>query len=193
MAASDVLPVFRSDAQRKLMAYLFVNGQGGESSLTKLSQELDLPISSVQREVQLLDAAGIVASRRVGNMRLVRANEESPLYRDLRALLIKAYGPAATIVSELSAIAGIERAYIFGSWARRYAGEPGPPPNDIDLLIVGEPDLESVYRAARNAESTLAVDVNPIVVTPEEFEDPTGLVKRVRANELLPLEIQPDA
>lgn len=175
------------------MAYLFVNGQGGESSLTKLSQELDLPISSVQREVQLLDAAGIVASRRVGNMRLVRANEESPLYRDLRALLIKAYGPAATIVSELSAIAGIERAYIFGSWARRYAGEPGPPPNDIDLLIVGEPDLESVYRAARNAESTLAVDVNPIVVTPEEFEDPTGLVKRVRANELLPLEIQPDA
>ena len=28
--------------------------------------------------------------------------------------------------------------FIFGSWAARYRGEPGPPPNDIDVAVVSD-------------------------------------------------------
>jgi predicted nucleotidyltransferase len=37
-------------------------------------------------------------------------------------------------------LAGIEAAAIFGSWAARAAGEAGPSPVDVDLLVIGRPD-----------------------------------------------------
>ena len=35
------------------------------------------------------------------------------------------------------AIRGIGEAYLFGSWARRYVGERGAPPGNIDVVIIG--------------------------------------------------------
>jgi hypothetical protein len=37
------------------------------------------------------------------------------------------------------------RANIFGSWAARYLQTPGPPPHDLDVLVVGRPARGSVY------------------------------------------------
>jgi predicted nucleotidyltransferase len=192
-ASVDPLPIFRSAAQRRLLTHIFVTGTSGPWSLSRLSQLVALPLSTVQREVQLLDGAGIVLSQRIGNTRLVTANEQSPFYGDLRSLLTKAFGPAKAIAAELRGIPGVEQAYIFGSWARRYSGEPGPPPQDIDLLVVGQPDVQSVYQAARNAEGVLALEVNPVIVSREEFENPTGLVKRIRSKGTVPVELESNA
>jgi predicted nucleotidyltransferase len=32
----------------------------------------------------------------------------------------------------------IDEVFIFGSWAARYHGEPGPSPNDVDVAVVSE-------------------------------------------------------
>ena len=45
-------------------------------------------------------------------------------------------------------LAGIERAVIYGSWARRYQGEAGPLPQDVDLLVIGAPAVGEVRAAA---------------------------------------------
>lgn len=75
-----------------------------------------------------------------------------PYYHELRALLVKTIGPAAVLAHELSGVAGIETAFIFGSWAARYHGERGPAPHDIDLMVIGEPDLDTLYAACRRAD-----------------------------------------
>ncbi len=51
-------------------------------------------------------------------------------------LLAVTFGPAAVLRAALAKIRGIERAFIYGSWAARYAQRSGPVPDDIDLLVM---------------------------------------------------------
>ena len=46
-------------------------------------------------------------------------------------------------------MAGVEAAYLFGSWAARYQGVEGQRPvGDIDLLVLGEPDRDELTLAS---------------------------------------------
>lgn len=60
---------------------------------------------------------------------------------------------------------GIESAYIYGSWARRYAGEPGGQPQDIDVTV-----LTAAEWAAEGS----------------------GFVSYMRSSPLVPLDLGPD-
>jgi predicted nucleotidyltransferase len=71
------------------------------------------------------------------------------------------------IAEELAGIEGIDAAYIFGSWAARYAGEEGRPPADIDLLVLGVPDRDALYDAAQRASERLAREVNLTIRSPD--------------------------
>ena len=160
-------------------------------SVAELARRLGVDPATVQREVTRLERAGIVSSRRVGNTRVVAADVGSPIYGELRGLLAKAFGPAPWLEAELSRIDGVRKAYIFGSWARRFHGEPGPLPRDIDVLVVGSADPEEVYRAAQTVEAQLDLEVNPIVVAEDEWErHPLGLVARVQREPVVELEVQ---
>ena len=187
---ANPLPIFRSEGQRKLLVHIFVVGTEGPWSLSHLSQLVRVPISTVHREIQILDRAGIVISQRIGSARLVIANVDSPFFPDLQSLLTKAFGPAKLIATELRAVPGIDQALIFGSWARRYSGEPGPPPRDIDLLVVGRPSVQAVYRIARKVERALGLEVNPVVVSRDDLQKPKGLVKRILSGATVELDLR---
>jgi predicted nucleotidyltransferase len=58
---------------------------------------------------------------------------------DTRDLVTVVLGPAEVLSQELYGLKEISGAAVFGSWAARLAGEPGPSPADIDLLVVGRP------------------------------------------------------
>jgi predicted nucleotidyltransferase len=64
------------------------------------------------------------------------------------------------VAEELSGVAGIESAFLFGSWAARYAGQPGRAPADIDVLVIGDPDRDELDEAASRASSRLGREVN---------------------------------
>jgi predicted nucleotidyltransferase len=57
-------------------------------------------------------------------------------------------------------VPGIENAYLFGSWAARYAGEEGRSPVDVDVLVIGTPDRDDLDDAAQRAGARLAREVN---------------------------------
>jgi DNA-binding transcriptional ArsR family regulator len=71
-----------------------VTGDRRPLSLSALSERTEIPLSTVQREIAQLERAGLVASERVGQTRLVYANEESPYFHELESILLKAFGPA---------------------------------------------------------------------------------------------------
>lgn len=90
------------------------------------------------------------------------------------------------MADRLDAIGGIEEAYLFGSWARRYGGEPGAAPGDIDLVVVGEPDADKVYEAGRDAGAVLGQEVNVVILTPEEWRARrSGFIREVRSSPLV--------
>ncbi len=102
---------------------------------------------------------------------------------------MKAAGPVIVLGDELAPIAGIEAAFVFGSWAARYLGDPGPAPRDIDLLIVGAPSLDDLYAACRRAEAVLGIDVNPVVRTSAAWssDDQGGFLDDVRSGPIVPV------
>lgn len=124
----------------------------------------------------------------MGNVRLVRPNRNLPYFEELRTLLLKTYGPVAVLSGPLREIDGVEEAYVFGSWARRYEGEAGLPPGDIDLLLVGDPDPDHVYGACRKAEEHLRNAVNPSILTPAEWrKSRSGLARAVKEGPRVPV------
>jgi len=67
-------------------------------------------------------------------------------------MLAQTVGIPGRLGAALSGLAGMEEAFVFGSWAARYLGEPGPAPKDIDVLVVGEAPLRSVRQACSDVE-----------------------------------------
>lgn len=169
MRTSALLPILRSQLQGGLLAQLYLHPDT-EYSLTEVAKYLGVSITAVHHEVERLVAAGLVDERRYGNMRLIRA-AEGRLARPLTELLALTYGPIAVLPDELAAVRGIREAYLFGSWARRYCGEPGPPPGDVDVLVVGNTDLDDLDEAARRVEKILQIPVHIVRILPERWDN----------------------
>jgi len=88
----SLLPILRSQQQGEVLARLLGDPEL-EVSLTDLAGLVEAPVSSVYREIERAETAGLVTSRRIGNTRLVRANTDSPYYEGLADVLVKAVGP----------------------------------------------------------------------------------------------------
>lgn len=166
-AAPPVFPVFRSQLQADLLVRLFVGDV--EESISELASEIDANPGNTLREVERLERAGIVSTRRVGRTRLVRANGDAPFHRTLRDLILVTMGPAHVLAKALAGLDRIESASIFGSWAARIAGEEGAAPHDIDLLVIGTPDRDDLYDRTTEAAHTLGREVNTVVISPERW------------------------
>jgi hypothetical protein len=60
------------------------------------------------------------------------------------------------VTEEFADLRGVERLFILGSWAARYAGDSGHEPRDVDVLVVGTADRGLAYDAGgtRGAPAT---------------------------------------
>jgi DNA-binding transcriptional ArsR family regulator len=172
-------PLFRSDGQARLLAEMFLSG-ADELNLHELAQRAGLAYGSVHREVGRLLEAGLLVERRVGQARYVRPNPESPLTRPVRDLLLVSAGPVPLLASELRQIAGVDAAFLYGSFAARMCGESGDAPRDIDVMVVGSPEPMSVYDACQRVGDQVGREVNPTIMTLDELEEHSGFLTQVR-------------
>jgi DNA-binding transcriptional ArsR family regulator len=185
-------PLLRSDAQGEMLALLLLH-PGQEYSLSEVSRRVSASLPVVHAEVARLLVVGLVADRRVGQARLVRAVPEHLLYRPLVDLLELTYGPAAVLPDVLGALPGVGEAFIYGSWAARRMGEPGGAPRDVDVLVVGVTSRSALAAAAAAAGRRLHREVNITRVSPQAWEDgQDAFVRTVRSRPLVPLTLVRD-
>lgn len=174
-AAPSLLPIFRSQQQGEILALLLADPEL-ELSLTEISERTGAPHPSVHREIERAEQAGLITSRRIGNTRLVRANTDSPYYAGLADVLIRAFGVPSVLADALREVTGISAAYVYGSWAARHAGQPGHRPiGDIDTLILGDPDRDTLYESLSRAEERLGRPVETTIREPDWLETGTGV------------------
>ncbi len=173
-SAPSLLPILRSRQQGEVLTFLLCDPDR-ETSMSELAHRVGVPLSSVHREVERAEAAGIITSRRLGNTRFVRADTESPYYDSLSDLLVKAFGPPHVLAETLEGVDGIDAAYVFGSWAARLHGVAGKRPvYDIDVLVLGEPDRAELYEALSGVEVRLGRPVNAVIRDAEWLRDGSG-------------------
>jgi DNA-binding transcriptional ArsR family regulator len=163
-AAPELIPVFRSETQARLLAEVFF---GQPASGSELARRLGLLQSTVARELGRLADAGVVTFEQVGRSKIVRP-ADAPFRSALSQLVAYAAGLPHIVRGEYADVGDIDEVFIHGSWAARFNGEPGPPPNDVDLVIVSPTHTRfslAEHRAAIEAATDLSVD--QIVVPPD--------------------------
>lgn len=186
--APALLPIFRSALQARLLLRVLTSDEG--LTAADLARDLGEPEPTVFRETRRLLDAGLLRGERVGRALVLRPAEDNPATAPLRQLLVVTYGPSRLIGQALTGIAGINEAYVHGSWAARFHGEPGGPPGDVDVLVVGQPDRRAVDAALTGFETELGREINVTYVNPERWrstDDP--FVRTVRSRPLVPVEM----
>jgi predicted nucleotidyltransferase len=146
-------------------------------------------VGPAQRELKELCAAGLITRDRQGSQVIYRANAASPLFAEMKSLILKTIGAAEVLRQALEPLAPqIHAACLFGSLAR---GEPQPH-SDVDLLVISDAlKLQDLVTALLPAQHTLGREVNPMLYRLAEFKkkvrDRSPFLTRVLAHPKVPL------
>jgi predicted nucleotidyltransferase len=185
-----LLPLLRSRVQAELLALLFLHPDE-QFSLTEAADAINASVKAVHTEANRLVDAGLVRDARRGNLRMLQAETDSALARPLTDLLMVAYGPLAVLPEALRAVEGIEKVFVYGSWAARYRGESGAVPNDVDVLVIGDADKDALDDAARQTQQRLRREVNirRIRRSTWETDDTDPFLRSVRSRPLVEISL----
>ena len=134
--------------------------------LSDLARHLHKSPSTLQRELAALTRGGILRQRREGNRAYFQADADSPLFPELRALIVKTTGLVEVLREALRPqVRKIEAAFIYGSFAR----DDERNRSDVDLLVVGTATLADLASRIQRAEIELGREVQVVLRTPAEF------------------------
>lgn len=183
---SPLAPLFRSDAQARILTALFLPVEH-QVNLSELSEQAGVSYGSVHREVARLVDAGILTEERLGKARYVRPNQSSVLWRPLRDVVTAAFGPVPLLRTALETVPGVDVVVLFGSYAARLAGQPGPPPGDVDVLVIGQPDAGAVFDLCEQVAREVGRPVNPTILTAGEWQETSSFGVTVAEGTVIPI------
>jgi len=179
---------FLTDSQSRVFAWLF--GQPERSyHLSELRRLTGLGSASLQRELNRLTHAGLLVSERVGNLRCLKANPDSPVFDELVSLTRKTLGVVPVLSQALMTLTpNLQAAWIYGSVAK----QTDTARSDVDVMLVGNHLLlADVLEQLVPLEAQLGRKINPTCYSPAEFEsrraEPDSFVNRVLSQPTLPL------
>ncbi|HQU46895.1 MAG TPA: helix-turn-helix domain-containing protein, partial [Pirellulales bacterium] len=134
--------------------------------VSELARRMGVPSSSLQRELHDLEKAGVLKTRRQGRMAYYQANTNSPVFPELRGLMLKTAGLVDVLADAIEPLARKLRiVFVYGSIAA--GGERSD--SDIDLMVIGNVSPLDLAVPLRNARELLGREINPTVYTPAEF------------------------
>jgi predicted nucleotidyltransferase len=122
---------------------------------------------AVQRELARLEASGLVTVTRVGKQKHFQANAASPLYEELRALVLKTFGLADVLRAALApAASSIRAAFVYGSIAK---GQDTAA-SDIDLMVISDRlTYADLFAALEDASAELGRKIAPTIYSTEDL------------------------
>jgi DNA-binding transcriptional ArsR family regulator len=163
MVMSVLAKILSSRVKAEIFRLLF-GLSAKELHLRELERQSGLAVGTVRQELQRLVQLELVVARRDSNRVYYRANQEHPLYPEIRNLVLKTAG----LVDVLHEALGEEEilvAFVFGSVARAEEGAQ----SDVDLMVIGPIGLRQLSRRLSSVSTELGRAVNPHVVSAEEF------------------------
>lgn len=153
--------------QQRVLRVLF--GQPERSSYaSELIREAGTGSGAAQRELARLEESGLIVARRIGNQKHYQANAASPLYSELRNIVLKTVGlvePLRAALRPLSS-AAIRAAFVYGSVAKA----TDQSASDIDLMVISDNlTYGEVFGALERVTRTVGRKVNVTIYTAAEF------------------------
>jgi predicted nucleotidyltransferase len=118
------------------------------------------------RELTKLSNSGLVTVNKIGNQKHYQVNRDTPIFEEVRGIVLKTFGMADVLRQGLMPIADkISVAFIYGSIAKG----SDTAKSDVDVMVIGDniayPD---VYSSLMQAEQQLGRKVSPAIYSKDD-------------------------
>ena len=132
----------------------------------QIARTAGVGLGAVQRELKKLFEAGIIRRTVHGRQVYYQANQQCPVYTELKSLVVKTVGVGDVLRAALVPLSDrINVAFLFGSMVG--GGERSS--SDADVMVVGDVTFAEVVSVLSRAQETVRREINPLVYPPEEF------------------------
>ena len=145
-----------------LMRFFF--NPGTKAYLRELSKDLHVSSNAVREELNQLTKTKLLTSEKEGRNVYYKANNNHPLFPELKSMVSKVMGLDHVIESILTRLGDLEKAYIIDDYAE------GKDTGIIDLVLVGNIDQYHLNDLSRKTERYIKRKIRSLVLTREEFK-----------------------
>lgn len=136
--------------------------------LSELAQQFNTTPSSLQRELQSLVSSGILRQRRDGRRTYFQAESDSPIFGDLRGIIVKTLGVEEALKAVLAKFGDrVAFAFLYGSAARRQEHSL----SDVDLMVIGSVGLSELSPSLLMLEKKFGREINVKCYSLKEFRN----------------------
>jgi hypothetical protein len=169
MRRNSTLAALLTSTRQSIVTTLFLRPEKAWY-LSELAASIGTRPSSLQREIDTMVHVGILEKRVDGRRAYIKANEDSPIFPELRGLVEKTSGIVPALRDVLADLTGLQIAFIYGSLAR---GEEAAQ-SDVDVMLLGSLSSMELSPRLRAVESAIGRQINPSVFSLPEFVEKLG-------------------
>lgn len=158
--------LFSSKLRTKLLD-VFLSSPNARFYIRELERKIKEEAKNVSRELKNLEALGLLISEKQGNLKYYSVNENFFLYPELKTIIFKTTGVQGLLKEALERLEGIETAFIYGTYATGKESES----SDVDIMIIGKPDLTEINEVISDLEEKLNREINYMCFDQGEFKE----------------------
>ena len=153
-----------SKTRIKLLIRFFFN-PNTSSYLRELAKEFNVSTNSVRGELNQLTRIKLLTFQKSGRQVFYRANQEHPLFPELKSMVSKVMGIDQVIDGIVNRLGDLESAYLLDDYAE------GKDTGIIDLLLVGDIDQYHLNDLSRKTERYIKRKIRSLVLSRDEFKE----------------------
>ncbi|MBU4512817.1 nucleotidyltransferase domain-containing protein [Patescibacteria group bacterium] len=161
-----MLPKINKKIRESILTFYYTN-PSSNCYVRELSRRLDLDVSNLAKEMRSFVKEGIFNVEEKGKQKHYFLNKKSPIYEDLKNLVLKTEALGDILEGELAKSKKIRLAFIYGSFAK----DEEHTESDIDLLVIGDIKTEELHKIIMKAESKLTREIHYIIYTSNEIKE----------------------
>ena len=158
--------LFTSRVRVRLLT-LFITHPAEAFYIRQISRITGETYNNVRLELQNLSELGLIQEERRINATYYKANGEHFLFPELKLIILKTEAIGDRLREALSTLGNIRVAFIYGSTAKG----PEVTSSDIDLMVIGQVDLDTLDRTIDSIEEELGRTVNYTLFSVDEWQE----------------------
>ena len=163
---SSIQSLISSKNRIEILKLLIMNPVGA-FNINEISRQIGSTPRGVEKELKNLLSGGILKRDIIGNQHLYKLDENCPISREIKGIIIKTVGVAQLIQKALKPVEKkITRAFVYGSFA---SGDFGNE-SDVDLLMVTRLSGIEVAELIGDLQNEIGRAINVSQFSMDEFD-----------------------
>lgn len=153
-----------SKTRIRILMRLFLN-PARHAYLRELASEFDASPSQIKSELEKLNKAGLLNSKKNGRQLLFSANDNHPIFKELHSIVKKSLGMNHILESILERLGNLEKAILIDDYAE------GKDTGIIDLILIGNIDQTNLHDLTTKTERYIDRKIRTLVLSEKEYRN----------------------